>query len=78
MCTPRLIEAMLQTWSRGAEKCGFKLIEAPIQQAVPFADINPFQSVINIDFSVLPPKISSNDSETALKEIPDEWFERGR
>jgi hypothetical protein len=68
---------MLQTWSRAAEKCGFRLIEAPIQQAVPFADVNPFQSVICIDFAVPPPKFSSEDAVGALKGIPDEWFERG-
>jgi hypothetical protein len=78
MCTARLIEKMLYTWSRTAEKCGFRLIEAPIQQAVPFADVNPFQSVISIDFAVPPPKISSKDAVEVLKEIPAEWFERGK
>ena len=68
---------MLHTWSRTAEKCGFRLIEAPIQQTMPFADINPFQSVISIDFSVSPPKFDSDTSENPLKNIPDEWFERG-
>lgn len=68
---------MLYSWSRTAEKCGFRLIEAPIQQAMPFADINPFQSVISIDFAIPPPKISTDNSGNSLKGIPDEWFERG-
>jgi hypothetical protein len=73
MCTARLIENMLQSWSRTAEKCGLKLVEAPVKQAIPFADDNPFQSVIPILFSVPPGTLSI---ETKKFSIPSEWFER--
>ncbi|KAJ3288894.1 vacuolar membrane-associated protein iml1 [Borealophlyctis nickersoniae] len=70
VCTPRLIEDLLQSWTRMADKCGLKLVEAPVEQAQPFADDNPFQSVIPIDFSVQPPA-----PETFSFAVPKNWFE---
>ncbi|RKO93162.1 hypothetical protein BDK51DRAFT_18831, partial [Blyttiomyces helicus] len=32
VCTARLIEDLLQSWARVAEKCGLKLVEAPVEQ----------------------------------------------
>jgi hypothetical protein len=34
VCTARLIEDMLHSWARMAEKCGFKLVEAPGGQVI--------------------------------------------
>jgi DEP domain-containing protein 5 len=57
VCTARLIEDMLSSWTRLAEKFGLKLIEAPVEQAqikTP-AKENPFQSVRYIPLSLQPP-----------------------
>jgi hypothetical protein len=56
-CTARLIEELLQQWSRNAEKYGLKLVEAPVEQAMSLTDNNPFQSPTSIKLSVLPPSL---------------------
>ncbi|KAI9090277.1 hypothetical protein DFS34DRAFT_585200 [Phlyctochytrium arcticum] len=48
VCSPRWIEDLVAGWARVAEKCGFKMIEAGIEQAEPLSDVNPFQSVTRI------------------------------
>ncbi|KAI8806164.1 hypothetical protein BJ742DRAFT_855389 [Cladochytrium replicatum] len=76
VCTARLIEDILQLWSRNAEKCGMKLVEAPVEQAVPFADDNPFQTVVSVQLELQPPP-----REEILKyvkdalHIPPMWLE---
>lgn len=56
-CTARLIEELLQQWSRNAEKYGLKLVEAPVEQAMSLTNNNPFQSPTSIKLSVLPPTL---------------------
>jgi len=57
VCTARLIEDQLTSWSRFAERCGFKLVEAPYQQVQQYSNANPFQSVSVIKLASLPPNI---------------------
>jgi uncharacterized beta-barrel protein YwiB (DUF1934 family) len=77
VCTARLIEDMLAQWSRIAEKCGLKLVEAPVEQTLVFANDDPFQSVVPIKLAVKPPstkEILSSLNDQNL-DIPDLWFE---
>ncbi|KAI9090275.1 hypothetical protein DFS34DRAFT_585192 [Phlyctochytrium arcticum] len=48
VCSPRWIEDLVAGWARVAEKCGFKMVEAGIEQAESLSDDNPFQSVTRI------------------------------
>jgi len=57
VCTARLIEDQLTSWSRFAERCGFKLVEAPYQQVQQYSNANPFQSVSVIKLALQPPNI---------------------
>ncbi|KAF9274064.1 vacuolar membrane-associated protein iml1 [Mortierella alpina] len=54
-CTARLIEDMLQSWGRTAERCGLRLIEAPIEQDSQARAFNPFESPIPIKLALRPP-----------------------
>ncbi|KAF9434081.1 vacuolar membrane-associated protein iml1 [Entomortierella beljakovae] len=54
-CTARLIEDMLQTWGRTAERNGLRLIEAPIDQDSQGRAFNPFESPIPIKLALRPP-----------------------
>ncbi|KAJ3213720.1 vacuolar membrane-associated protein iml1 [Dinochytrium kinnereticum] len=72
VCTPRLIEDLLISWSRVAEKCGLKLVEAPVEQATGFSNDNPFQGVIPIPLAVPPPTITPKEE---CQTFPDQWFE---
>ncbi|KAF8939254.1 vacuolar membrane-associated protein iml1 [Dissophora ornata] len=54
-CTARLIEDMLQTWRKVAERCGLRLIEAPIEQDSQGRAFNPFQSPVPIKLALRPP-----------------------
>ncbi|KAI8613277.1 hypothetical protein BC830DRAFT_1193049 [Chytriomyces sp. MP71] len=69
VCTPRLIEDLLQGWSRTAERCGFKFVEAPIDQARPLSNDSPFQSVVSIELAISPPKTAGQDDREFLFEI---------
>ncbi|KAJ3248229.1 vacuolar membrane-associated protein iml1 [Chytriomyces hyalinus] len=74
VCTPRLIEDLLQGWSRTAERCGFKMVEAPIEQASPFSNDSPFQSVILIPLVVPVSHLSSarNEDPSTLSNTHEE------
>ncbi|KAF9151919.1 vacuolar membrane-associated protein iml1 [Linnemannia schmuckeri] len=54
-CTARLIEDMLQSWGRTAERCGLRLIEAPIEQDSQGRAFNPFESPVPIKLALRPP-----------------------
>ncbi|KAJ3020821.1 UNVERIFIED_CONTAM: vacuolar membrane-associated protein iml1, partial [Siphonaria sp. JEL0065] len=54
VCTPRLIEDLLGSWARAAERCGFKFVEAPIDQARVSSNDSPFQSVVPIPLAFYP------------------------
>jgi hypothetical protein len=55
--TARLIEDLLQSWSRTAERCGLRLVEAPVEQAQLERNDNPFHTPVEIYLSVRPPTI---------------------
>ena len=69
MCTSRLLDDMLQSWSRFAEKCGLKLVEAPVE-----SQDNPFQAPIEIYPCVLPPKVNADWIPGSFK-VPELLFE---
>lgn len=77
VCTAKLIEDMLSSWTRVAEKCGLRLVEAPIEQAKPFADDNPFQSVVSIQLSLPPPSLAELKASNGgnAPNISNLWFE---
>ncbi|KAG9288504.1 hypothetical protein G9A89_015710 [Geosiphon pyriformis] len=58
-CTARLIEDMLQGWSRTASKYGLKLVEAPVEQAISLTDNNPFQSPTIVKLAAQPPSLDA-------------------
>ncbi|KAG5459132.1 MAG: hypothetical protein BJ554DRAFT_504, partial [Olpidium bornovanus] len=57
---------MLQSWARTADKCGLKLIEAPVEQAFASANDNPFQSPVLIPLSVPPPPVPDAPGEKSV------------
>ena len=75
VCTARLVEDLIQSWTRVADRCGFKLVEAPVTQARSDIDSticedNPFQSPILIRLAIPPPKMKSTASQ-----VPPHYFE---
>ncbi|CAG8501790.1 8084_t:CDS:2 [Funneliformis mosseae] len=74
-CTARLIEELLQQWSRNAEKYGLKLVEAPVEQAMSLTDNNPFQSPTSIKLSVLPPTLEKLGKKLSPEINPNLYFE---
>ncbi|KAF9198182.1 vacuolar membrane-associated protein iml1 [Haplosporangium sp. Z 27] len=54
-CTARLIEELLQSWGRTAERCGLRLIEVPLDQNSQGRASNPFESPIPIKLALRPP-----------------------
>ncbi|KAG0052843.1 vacuolar membrane-associated protein iml1 [Gryganskiella cystojenkinii] len=54
-CTARLIEDLLQSWGRIADKCGLRLVEAPIEQDSQGRAFNPFESPVPIKLALRPP-----------------------
>ncbi|KAI8912550.1 hypothetical protein EDD86DRAFT_201680 [Gorgonomyces haynaldii] len=70
VCTARLIEDMLNQWTRVAEKCGLKLVEAPVDQ--PTAnDSDPFRSIISIPLALGPPPID----QALVDEVHPQYYE---
>jgi hypothetical protein len=74
VCTSQLIENLLQSWTRMAEKCGFRLVEAEVEQAGLNSDDNPFQSPVPIKMVLRPPDIipksQNSQSETVVETGP--------
>ncbi|KAJ3159387.1 vacuolar membrane-associated protein iml1 [Geranomyces michiganensis] len=56
VCSPRWIEDLVGGWTRVAEKCGFKMVEAGTTQADSLSDDNPFLSMTHIVPCVTPPR----------------------
>ena len=76
VCTSRLVEDLLQAWSRTAEKCGLRMIEAPVEQAQnDMVDDNPFSSPVEIELCLPPPKIDREELSYRSIQIPDLYFE---
>ncbi|KAI9141406.1 hypothetical protein BKA69DRAFT_1138976, partial [Paraphysoderma sedebokerense] len=76
-CTAQLIEELLQTWSRHADRCGLKLIEAPLEQSKLLSDDNPFQTPILVTLAVPSPKPNELNRLNLKMEVgtPDLFFE---
>ncbi|KAJ1919357.1 vacuolar membrane-associated protein iml1 [Mycoemilia scoparia] len=55
-CTSKLIDQLIQSWSRTAERCGMKLVDAPL--ATTLQNTHPFHSPIEIAICCPPPDIS--------------------
>ncbi|KAI1300655.1 vacuolar membrane-associated protein iml1 [Mortierella claussenii] len=80
-CTARLIEDMLQTWGRTAERCSLRLVEAPIEQDSQGRAFNPFESPVPIKLALRPPPTkgffkpaSSLDPVTEPVQVPKLHF----
>ncbi|KAG0259372.1 vacuolar membrane-associated protein iml1 [Mortierella polycephala] len=80
-CTARLVEDLLQAWGRTAEKCGLRLIEAPIEQDSQGRAFNPFESPVPIKLALRPPATkgffkpaSSYDPLTEPVQVPGLHF----
>ncbi|KAJ3174415.1 vacuolar membrane-associated protein iml1 [Geranomyces variabilis] len=56
VCSPRWIEDLVAGWTRVAEKCGFKMVEASTTQADSLSDDNPFLSMAHVVPCVPPPQ----------------------
>ncbi|KAI9011749.1 hypothetical protein DFJ74DRAFT_645665 [Hyaloraphidium curvatum] len=75
-CTARLMEDMLSSWARTADKCGLRMVEAPVEQIQEFSPDNPFRSVSVLHLSVEPPLREEVKRTLALEvDIPVLWFE---
>ncbi|KAI9596447.1 hypothetical protein BDF19DRAFT_464450 [Syncephalis fuscata] len=75
-CTAHLIEDLLQSWARTAEKCGLRLVEAPVDQERPDADDNPFQSPVEINLAIAPPSTIELKKRLPVSvAVPDTFFE---
>ncbi|KAM3588807.1 vacuolar membrane-associated protein iml1 [Umbelopsis sp. WA50703] len=72
-CTAQLIQDLLHSWSRQAERCGLKLVEGSVEQAFEDSENeNPFQTPVPIRLAVQPPPIHLLQSQV---EVPDQFFE---
>ncbi|KAK9764574.1 vacuolar membrane-associated protein iml1 [Basidiobolus ranarum] len=75
-CTARLIEDLLQSWARTADKCGLRLVEVPVQQARMDTSENPFQAPVAIRMTAPPPPLSILEKKAGnLVHIPHLYFE---
>lgn len=57
--TPRLIEDLVQSWTRSVERYGLRLVEAPIHQIKDIGQHTPFLAPLPIPLSLAPPKPSA-------------------
>ena len=57
--TARLIDELVQTWTRTVERYGLRLVEAPIAQIKDVGQNNPFQAPMPIALALAPPKRSA-------------------
>lgn len=72
-CTSQLIQDLLHSWSRQAERCGLKLVEGSVEQAFEDSENeNPFETPVPIRLAVQPPPIDLLQSRV---EVPDQFFE---
>ncbi|KAI8576187.1 hypothetical protein K450DRAFT_274948 [Umbelopsis ramanniana AG] len=72
-CTSQLIQDLLHTWSRQAERCGLKLVEGSVEQAFEDSENeNPFQTPVPIRLAVQPPPIDLLQSRV---KVPDQFYE---
>jgi hypothetical protein len=75
VCTARLVEELMHSWTRMAEKTGFKLVEAPGGQVSLSGDDNPFQALFPISLALPPPSLDTLTTHSNLV-LPKEHFER--
>ncbi|KAJ2741700.1 vacuolar membrane-associated protein iml1, partial [Coemansia sp. BCRC 34301] len=67
-CTNHLIDEMVHGWSRMAERCGMRLVEAPRAQDMTIQDNHPFHSPISINLLNAPPPVESIFDEEWIRE----------
>ncbi|KAL1922356.1 uncharacterized protein VTP21DRAFT_9895 [Calcarisporiella thermophila] len=79
--TSRLIEELLQSWTRTLDKCGLRLVEAPFEQipevSDPKSSNDPFGLPLPIRFAVPPPSVEEVTSccEGRNVVLPPNYFE---
>ncbi|KAJ1771870.1 vacuolar membrane-associated protein iml1 [Coemansia sp. RSA 1843] len=56
-CTSHLIDDLVQGWSRVAERCGMRLVEAPRAQDSYTQENHPFHSPLRVNLMLPPPPI---------------------
>lgn len=75
-CTARLMEDMLLSWARVADKCGLRMVEAPVEQIQEFSPDNPFRSVSVLNLALQPPDSGEVKMKLNLEvDVPPLWFE---
>lgn len=57
--TARLIEDLVQSWTRSVERYGLRLVEAPIHQIKDIGHYTPFIAALPIPLALAPPKPST-------------------
>lgn len=84
-CSARLIDDLIQSWSRRAAQCGFVLVEAPVESNPPLRpsptsrvgvlSAAPFHRSLAIHFSVKPPSVHRlNEQLGATGTIAEDYF----
>lgn len=53
--TAKLIEDVVENWSRDAARFGLRLVEVPISEACSISDVNPFRKPYRIKLTLPPP-----------------------
>lgn len=79
--TAKLIDELVQSWSRTAEKYGLTLIEAPVGEAVSVNASNPFRKPLRVKLAVPPPMLrmpntTAGDQVAAERNSLDAWMTR--
>ncbi|ORY81345.1 hypothetical protein BCR37DRAFT_393223 [Protomyces lactucae-debilis] len=64
--TAKLVEELVQQWSRTAEKYGLTLIEAPVDEASAVTRSNPFRAPLVIKLAEEPPRHNDAVNEPAI------------
>lgn len=84
-CSARLVDDLIQSWSRRAAQCGFVLVEAPVESNPPLRpsptsrsgvlSAAPFNRPLAIRFSVRPPSVSRlNEQLGETGTIAEDYF----
>ena len=83
--TAKLIDEVVQSWSRTAEKYGLTLVETPAGEAVSVNASNPFRKPLKVKLAVPPPilqskaatgGVGSGDDVTAERVSLETWMAR--
>ncbi|BFZ56572.1 vacuolar membrane-associated protein iml1 [Savitreella phatthalungensis] len=59
--TAKLVDEIVQSWSRTAEKYGLALVEMPVEEAAAVTTSNPFRKPLSVKLAVNPPLVLMSD-----------------